>query len=334
MRALACAALAGSFAACTAVERLAHKPGQYIDLHYPVGKSAQQQYPHTVDAAGALWYIDGDELVRSTAPSHRDVVHDADVKSGTLFWYDKAVYAVDGSGTALSRIGKKLHVEPTGVPRKFVPLEGAIADSRDRWVVLAQTKPHQLAVLDKWKWYDEHIPRSIDPYASTLAGGPHGKRYLVVADARKPIVAIKNRQNSRSVIVRLPDNACFSGSGRTWRVPVDVRGRDKSTTWATAGDRVVSIDLLSKRISRTWNVDGCAMRILRADAHETTVLLGSRDGNKFTSSVVRVDHDGVHQLDQYGRLDGLAGGAMIDGYDRLWWYDPKAHAFVCRTPLA
>ena len=31
---------------------------------------------------------------------------------------------------------------------------------------------------------------------------------------------------------------------------------------------------------------------------------------------------------------GIAGGALIDRYDRLWWYDARAHAFVCRTPLA
>lgn len=334
VRLLACAALAGSLAACTAVERLAHKPAQYIDLHYPVGKSAQQQYPHTVDASGALWYIDGDALVRSTAPSRRDVVHDPDVKSGTLFWYDRAVYAVDGSGTTLARVGTKLHVEPTDVPDKYAPVEGAIADSRNRWVVLAQTKPHELAVLDVWKWYGERIPASIDPYASTLAGGAHGKKYLVVADATKPVIAIKNRWNGRSVIVSVPDNACFAGSRGTWHVPVDVRGRDGTKTWATAGSHVVSIDLPSKRILRTWDVDGCAMRILRADADQTTVLLGSRDGNTFTSSVVRIDHGGVHALDQYGKLDGLAGGAMIDRYERLWWYDAKAHAFVCRTPLA
>ena len=331
MRLLAFAALAGLLAACS---RAANEPGQYIDLRYPVGKSAQQQYPHTVDATGALWYIDGDRLVRSTAPSRREVVRDPDVKSGTLFWYDRAVYAVDGSGTTLSRVGTKLHVEPTDVPDKYAPVEGAIADSRNRWVVLAQTKPHELAVLDVWKWYGERIPESIDPYASTLAGGAHGKKYLVVADASKPVVAIKNRWNGRSVIVRVADNACFSGSGRPWHVPVDVRGRDHTKTWATSGDHVLSIDLPSKRILRTWDLDGCAMRILRADANETTVLLGSRDKQGFASTVVRVDHDGVHQLDQYGRLDGLAGGAMIDGYDRLWWYDPKAHSFICRTPLA
>jgi hypothetical protein len=334
LRLLACAALGGSLAACTAVERLTSKPSHYIDLQYPVGKSSRQQYPHTVDAAGALWYIDGDRLIRSTAPLHRDVVHAPNVKSGTLFWYDRAVYAVDGSGTTLSRVGNKLHVEPTDVPRKYAPVEGAIANSRDRWVVLSRTKPHELAVLDVWKWYGERIPGAIDPYASTLAGGPHGKRYLVVADARKPVIAIKNRANGRSVIVKVPDNVCFSGSGGTWRVPVDVRGRDSTKTWATAGSRVISIDLRDKRTLRTWDVDGCAMRILRADANETTVLLGSRDGDSFTSTIVRVDQQGVHPLDQYGKVDGLAGGAIIDRYDRLWWYDPKAHAFVCRTPLA
>jgi hypothetical protein len=331
VRLLACTVLAGLLAACTALEHLANRPSHYIDLRYPVGKSSQQQYPHTVDAAGALWYIDGDRLVRSTAPSRRDVVHDPDVKSGTLFWYDRSVYAVDGSGTTLARIGNELRVEPTDVPRKYAPVEGAIADSRNRWVVLSQTKPHELAVLDVWKWYGERIPGEIDPYASTLAGGPHGKRYLVVADAHKPVVAIKNRANGRSVIVRIPDNKCFSGE---WPEPVDVRGRDSTKTWATTGSHVISIDLRDKRIIRTWDVDGCAMRILRADADETTVLLGSHDGDSFSSTIVRVDQQGVHSLDQYGKVDGLAGGALIDRYDRLWWYDPKAHAFVCRTPLA
>ncbi len=334
VRLLACAALAGSLAACTAVEHLASKPNRYIDLQYPVGRSTAQQYPHTVDAAGALWYIDGDRLVRSTAPQRREVVRAPDVKSGTLFWYDRAVYAVDGSGTTLSRVGSKLHIEATDVPRKYAPIEGAIADSRDRWVVLTQTKPHELAVLDVWKWYGERIPGTIDPYASTLAGGPHGKRYLVVADARKPVVAIKNRANGRSVIVRVPDNRCFAGYGGTWRVPVDVRGRDSTKTWVTTGSHVISIDLRDKRILRTWDVDGCAMRILRADGDETTVLLGSRDGTTFSSTIVRVDQRGVHSLDQYGKVDGLAGGAIIDRYDRLWWYDRKSHAFVCRTPLA
>lgn len=334
VRMLACAALAGSLAACTQVERLTNAPGRYIDLHYPVGSSARQQYPHTVDATGALWYIDGDTLVRTSAPSRRDVKHDPSVKSGTLFWYDRAVYAVDGSGTTLSRIGNRFHVEPVDVPDKYAPVEGAIADSRHRWVVLAQTKPHELAVLDAWKWYDERVPAAIDPYASTLAGGPHGKKYLVVADARKPSIAIKNRWNGRSVVVQLPGNACFSNTSGAWHVAVDVRGRDGTKTWATSGNHVASIDLPSKRILRTWDVDGCAMRILRADRDEATVLLANRSGNGFTSTIVRVDHGGVHSLDQYGTLDGLAGGALIDRYDRLWWYDAKAHAFVCRTPLA
>lgn len=327
-------ALAGSLAACTEVERLANGPSRYIDLRYPVGKSDRQQYPHTVDADGALWYIDGDRVVRTTAPSHRDVVLDPDVKSGTLFWYDRAVYAVDGSGAMLSRIGSRLHVEATDVPSTYAPIEGAIADSRHRWVVLAQTKPHELAILDVWKWYAERIPASIDPYASTLAGGPQGKRYLVVADSRKPEVAIKNRLNGRSVIVRVPDNACFSAFNGSWKVPVDVRGRDGYRTWATAGDHVVSIDLKTKKTLRTWDLDGCAMRILRADGNEATILLGSRGGDGFASKLVRVDQQGVHPLDQYGTLDGLAGGAIIDRYNRLWWYDPKDRAFVCRTPLA
>jgi hypothetical protein len=334
VKALACVALAASLAACTEIQHLASAPSRYIDLRYPVGVGDRQQYPHTVDATGALWYIDGDNLVRTSAPSRREVKRDPDVKSGTLFWYDRAVYAVDGSGTALARIGSRLRVEPVGVPDKYAPVEGAIADSRHRWVVLAQTKPHELAVLDVWKWYGERIPAAIDPYASTLAGGPHGKKYLVVADARKPSVAIKNRWNGRSVIVRLPDNDCFSNGSSRWAVPVDVRGRDGSRTWATSGKHVVSIELPTKRILRTWDVDGCAMRILRADGNEATVLLGSRDKNGFASTVVRVDQQGVHALDQYGTLDGLAGGAMIDRYDRLWWYDPKGRAFVCRTPLA
>jgi hypothetical protein len=117
-------------------------------------------------------------------------------------------------------------------------------------------------------------------------------------------------------------------------VPVDVRGRDGYRTWATDGQRVVSIDLLTKRILRTWDVDGCAMRILSADGNRAIVLLGSRGSGGFTSSVVRVDRQGVHALDEYGRLDGLAGGAVMDRYNRLWWFDPKAHSFVCRTPLA
>ncbi|HZZ00635.1 MAG TPA: hypothetical protein VFE36_13790 [Candidatus Baltobacteraceae bacterium] len=334
LRLLACAALAGLLSGCTAIERLANGPSRYIDLHYPVGKSDRQQYPHTVDATGALWYIDGDSIVRTSTPSRREILRDPDVKAGTLFWYDRAVYAVDGSGTALSRIGDRLRVAARDVPSTFAPVAGAIADARHRWVVLAQTKPHELAVLDVWKWYSERIPPSIDPYASTLAGGPHGKKYLVVADARRPSIAIKNRRNDRSVVVKLPDNTCFASSSRAWSVPVDVRGRDDYRTWATAGKHVISIDLASKRILRTWDLDGCAMRILRADGDEVTVLLGSRVSNGYASTIVRVDHDGIHQLDQYGTLDGLAGGAMIDRYDRLWWYDPKARAFVCRTPLA
>lgn len=334
LRLLACAALAWSLAGCTAVERLTNGPSRYIDLHYPVGKSDRQQYPHTVDADGVLWYIDGDSVVRTSTPSRREILRDPEVKSGTLFWYDRAVYAVDGSGTSLSRIGDRLRVAARDVPSTFAPVAGAIADARHRWVVLAQTKPHKLAVLDVWKWYSERIPDSIDPYASTLAGGPHGKKYLIVADSRKPIVAIKNRWNGRSVVVKLADNACFTGSNGTWRVPVDVRGRDDSRTWATVGKHVVSIDLRSKRVLRTWDLDGCAMRILRADGDEVTVLLGSRASDGFASTIVRIDRDGIHALDQYGTLDGLAGDAMIDRYDRLWWYDSKSRAFVCRTPLA
>ena len=336
LRALARAAWIGAvvvLSGCSTVERLAH-PDRYIDLQFPVGKGNAQPYPHVVDRSGALWYIDGDRIVRATAPSRSQSLHDADVRSGRLFWYDGSVYVLDGDGTHLTRVGSGLHGDPTAVPERYAPAEGVIADSRHGWLVFAEAHPHELAVLDAWKWYGESIPSEVQPFAAALAGGPHGKKYLVVADASKPLIAVKNRSNGRSALVALPQNACFGDGDSAWRVPPDVRGRDDYRTWATAGEHVASIDLTTKHVLRVWDLAGCAMRILRADGNAATILVGSKGGNGFTTSIVRVDREGVHELGQYGRVDGLASGAWIDPYDRLWWYDAKAHAFVCRTPLA
>lgn len=335
-RALVCIASIGAIAAlcgCATVERFV-KPNHYIDLQFPVGTSGSQQYPHVVDNGGALWYVDGDRIVRAAAPSLRQTVRDEDAKAGRLFWYDGAVYVLAGDGSRLTRFGSKLQADPSEVPSHYAPSEGVVADARHRWLVFAQERRHELAVVDEWKWYDESVNDAIDPFAAALAGGPKGKKYLVVADATKPIVAVKNRHNGRSVVIDLPDNACFSIYQHTWRVPVDVRGRDDYRTWATAGGHALSIDLSNKHILRVWELDGCAMRILGAGPDAATILLGTRHRDGYVTSVIRVDREGVHPLAQYGTVDGLAGGAWIDRYDRLWWFDAKTHAFVCRTPLA
>ncbi|MBV8153084.1 MAG: hypothetical protein JOY98_01590 [Candidatus Eremiobacteraeota bacterium] len=335
-RALACiasAAAIGSLCACSNAGQPA-KPDRYIDLTFPVAKTSTAPGSHVVDASGALWYVDGDRIVRASAPSAKQSVRDADARDGRLFWYANAVYVLGGDGTHLTRVGSTLRTDPLALPAQYAPAEGVIADAHHRWLVFAEQQRHQIAVLDVWKWYAERVPNGIDPFAAALAGGPHGKKYLVVADAARPFVAIENRWNKRSVVVSVPSNACFRATGRPWRVPVDVRGRDEDRTWATAGEHAVSIDLGSKKILRTWDLDGCAMRVLTAGPDNATLLVGARDGDSYSTSVVRIDRAGVHSLGQYGTVAGLIGGAWIDRYDRLWWYDAKAHAFVCRTPLA
>jgi hypothetical protein len=323
---------AAALCACATGERLAKAPERYIDLRFPVVSRASAQFPHVVDAEGALWYIDGDRIVRAASPGRDRVTRDPDARAGTLFWYDGAVFVLNGDGTRLERLSDASR-DPVTVPSAYAPAEGVIADARHEWLVLPQSRSSELAVIDKWKWYGERIPAAIDPLEASLAGGAHGKKYLVVADAHRPIVAIKNRWNGRSVVVRTPDNGCFAGSRGAWDVPVDVRGRDGYRVWASAGEHVASIDLLTKKTLRVWDLDGCALHILRAGGDSAIVMTAQKRGTGFSSALVRVDRDGVHALDEYGHLDGLAGGASLDRYDRLWWYDAKQHAFVCRTPL-
>ncbi|HVA32813.1 MAG TPA: hypothetical protein VNG31_01620 [Candidatus Baltobacteraceae bacterium] len=323
---LAAIAMAG----CT----LSHRaPVRYIDLKFPVAGSAGQ-YAHTVDAAGALWFIDGDAIVRETGPSQRRIAHHPRIRSGSLFWYEGAVYAVDGDGRNMERFDKRLRAHAVPIPVRYAPVDGAVADARYRWVVLARPISHELAVLDVWKWYAERVPESIAPFAAALAGGPHGKKYLVVGDQRRPLVSIENRWYRGVRVVRVPDNVCFSNSGAGWHVPVDARGRDADRTWVTTGEHVASIELSTKRILRVWDAGGCAVHIVAANGDSATVVVASRDGDKYVSSLKRFDRAGVHSMPQYGRIAGVAGAALMDRYRRLWWFDPKAHAFICRTPLS
>jgi hypothetical protein len=324
--------LAAILAVCVPLAGCTSGAPRYTDVRFPVS-GARRHYPHAVDGAGNLWYLAGDRVVRATSPAHRTSARDPSVRDGSLFAYAGAVYAVDGDGTALTRFGDRLHRNPVAVPRRYVPVEGGVADARHRWVVLAQSSPHRLAVIDVWKWYDERLPSAIAPFSASLAGGPHGKKYLVAGDQRRPLLVVKDRWTQRSVVVHLPSNACFGSGAGAWKVPVDVRGRDATRAWATSGSRALSVDLNDHRILRVWHLGGCAMHVLRAGAGFATILIAQRRDGRYVSSLVRVDRAGVEPLRQYGQIEGLAGGAMLDRNGRLWWFDSASNAFVRRTPV-
>ncbi len=319
-------------AGCSVAQRLLHPPARYIDLRF-VTKGSAQHYPYAIDQSGVLWYIEGSEVIRQTSPARRDAVHDPGAVSGTIFAYDRAVYVLDGDGASLTRFDGKQQTDIT-IPAQFVPAEGAIADARHRWVVFAQSAPHQLAMIDAWRWYAERLPQRIAAFASTLAGGPHGKKYLVAGDEHLAEIAIKDRWNGRSVLVSLPPNTCFPQGGTSWTVPVDVRGRDGYRAWASSGQHVVSVDLATKHRERVWDLDGCAMRLVGAGADRAVAMVATRDKDRFVAALVQIDRDGVHPLAQYGQIEGIPVGAVLDSYDRLWWYDRKLRAFICRTPLS
>jgi hypothetical protein len=317
-------------AACSIAQRMLQPKAHYIDLRFDVGAHAPQ-YPHAVDAAGGLWYLDGDEVVHASSPVRRSAQRLAGARAGAIFSYAGGVYVLNGSGTSLTRVDRKGFA--IAVPARYAPVAGAVADPRHGWVIFARSS-RDLALIDGWRWYGERVPKGISPFASTLAAGPHGKKYLVVGDQRLPEIAIKNRRSGRAVVVGVPENACFAKNAASWMVPVDVRGRDSYRAWATAGEHVVSIDVTTKQVLRVWDLDGCAMHVLAGNENRAIVMLATQDGERFVSSLVQVDRDGVHPLRQYGTVDGIAAGPLFDAYDRFWWFDAKGDAFICRTPLS
>ena len=308
---------------------------RFVDVHYPMPSASPAiALPHAVDGTGALWYIHGQDVVREPEPGRRQVATVSGAASGNLFWYDNSLFVLTGDGKNFVRVGKDLGGTPVPVPSAFVPAAGVIADARHRALIVAQSSPSHLGVVDVWKWYDETLPEGIAPFAASLAGGPHGKRFLVVGDQRGAFVLVKNRWNAKYAFVQLPENTCFAASASPVHVPVDVRGRDGDRTWVATGEHVLTIELSTKKILRVWDTGGCATRIVDADADSATVLVSApSDKGGFTSSVVRVDREGVHPQTQYGQIDGLGPAATIDRFGRLWWFDTATNAFVCRTPL-
>lgn len=307
---------------------------RFVDIVYPVGKaSAVRAFPHAVDGSGALWYIDGDDVIRQTDPHDRDVVHLPAAHSGNLFWYDNAIFVVPGDGSGLIRIDRNRQTSNVDVPSQFIPIVGAYADPKRRAIVIAQSAPTQMAVVDVWKWYGESLPAGISPLSAALAGGPHGKRYLVVADRRQALVMVKNRLNGNVYFVHPPENECFAAAAAPLNVPVDVLGRDNFRAWVGSGQHVASIDLRTQKILRVWDLNGCAMQLVTGDGDQTTVAVSAASGSNFVTSLVRVDRGGVHEQTQYGTIDELSPGFIVDRYGRLWWFDAKRGAFICRTPV-
>ncbi len=331
------AALAGAAlaAGCTNGGGPGSGGDRFIDLRFPVAaRGAAPAYSHAVDRTGTLWYLDGGTVVRESEPDRRRAIALPAARAGRIFWYGGAIYVLAGDGTQLFKIDSRLGASATAVPPAYAPLSGIVADARHRWIVAAQAAPNRLAVVDVWKWYAQPLPGGIEPFATSLAGGAHGKKYLVVADRRQPEVVVVNRWNQNVRFLRAPDNGCFAGTPGAFRVPVDVRGRDGARAWVSAGEHAASIDLPNAKTLRVWDLPGCAMQIVGADGAQATIVVSAPDGNaRFATSVVRIDRDGVHPLAQYGRVDGLNPGMLLDAYGRLWWYDSAAHAFVCRTPL-
>ncbi len=320
-------------AGCTsALNQLGLK--SYFDVRFPVAKvTASASYPRTVDPSGVLWYIADDEIIRQWQPKRFEAIRDKRVRSGTIFWYSGAVYVLNGDGMHFTRVGRRRQTVEVRIPRALTPLVGAVADDTHRYVVAARATPHALAVADIWRWYSERLPAGVDPFAAALAGGPHGKKYLVVGDQLSPSILLKDRHSGHVAYVQLPSNTCFSDTASALRVPVDVRGRDAYRVWATSGNHAVSIDLHSNRILRLWDLPGCAMRILSAGPHAAVVLIGATRSDGYSSSVARIDVHGVHTLAQYGEIHGLRSGAILDRFQRLWWFDRASNAFICRTPV-
>lgn len=320
-------------AGCTsALNQLGAKP--YFDVSFPVAKiAASGSYPRTVDPSGVLWYIADDEIIRQWQPKRFEAIRDRNVRSGTIFWYSGAVFVLDGDGMHLTRVNRRRQTVQVRIPRALTPLVGVDANDAHRYMIAARATPHTLAVADVWRWYSERLPAGVDPFAAALAGGPHGKKYLVVGDQISSSIIVKDRHTGHVAYVQLPGNTCFSDSAAALRVPVDVRGRDGQRVWATSGDHAVSIDLHSNRILRLWNLPGCAMRILSAGPRGAVILIGASGTDGYASSVARIDIKGVHGLAQYGSVPGLRSGAILDRFQRLWWFDRASNAFICRTPV-
>jgi len=148
------------------------------------------------------------------------------------------------------------------------------------------------------------------------------------------LVAVIDRRYAEIGFMRSPPNGCFAGTRSALQVPVLVHARDGGRAWVAAGEHVATIDLAKRRTLRTWDLDACAMQIVAGDARSAILMVSRPDGSgRYSTSAIRVDLAGVHALPQYGRIAGLDPDTLLDGYDRLWWYDTSAHAFVCRTPL-
>jgi hypothetical protein len=308
---------------------------RYIDIRFPVAtRTTGSALPRTVDDSGALWYVNGDEIVREQSPGRRRVLVRPSVRFGKIFWYDRAVYVLDGDGKRFARIDSAMHARVVPIPPQYAPVDGVAADWQHRAIVALGNSFKKIAVVDAWRWYRERAPIGIEPFAATTAGGPHGKAYLVVGDRSKPLVAIARRPGGRSELVRLPGNRCFAGGGAPpMNERVDVRGRDERRVWASSGEHVSSVDLPGRHVLRTWDIDGCAMQIVAAGPDGATVMVSSASNDRYRSALVRVDPAGVHALAQYGYIDGLAPAVLLDRFERLWWYDVRGKAFVCRTPL-
>jgi hypothetical protein len=310
------------------------KQDQYLDVRFPIAKvDGQTTYPHVVDEMGTLWYLDGARIVRQPRPTSFHILRDHNAQSGVIFWYAGFVYMLDGDGKRFTRVGMHLRTKSVSIPPAETPVDGITADALHRDIVAAQPAPHEVAVVDGWRWYEEHLPSDVDPFTAVLGGGPHRKQYLLAADARSTSVAIKDRQRGGTVFVDLPSNECFAGTSSTLRVPVDLQGRDARRAWATSGEHVVTFDLLTKRILRIWDPGGCAMHIVRATASSVVVVVSTTTANGYVSSVVKIDQGGAHPLASYGEVAGLGASASMDRFGRLWWFDHGSNSFICRTPV-
>jgi hypothetical protein len=308
--------------------------GQYLDVRFPLAKAdGQTAYPHVVDPMGTLWYLDGARIVRQPRPGVYHILRDASAQSGAIFWYAGFVYLLDGDGKRFTRVGMHLRTKTTPIPAAETPVDGITADALHHDFIAAQPAPHQVAVVDGWRWFEEHLPDEVDPFTAVLAGGPHRKQYLLAADARSTSVAIKDRHRGETVFVDLPDNACFAGTASTLRVPVDLQGRDARRAWATSGEHVVTFDLETKRILHVWDPGGCAMHVLRASAQAVVIVVTTTSNRGYVSSLAKVDDFGVHPLPSYGEIPGIGATASMDRFGRLWWYDHASKSFICRTPV-
>jgi hypothetical protein len=260
---------------------------------------------------------------------------DSDLRGGVVFWYENAIYVLHSGGKRFTRVDDRtMHEKVFAVPAALTPLFGVQADSRIGALVATPAQPGAAAVADGWKWSAQPLPHAFAPLALSLAGGPHGKRYVVAADAAASRIAIADRRTGGIAVVGIPDRRCALEGHDTQTPPIGLKPRDVDRVWVSSGAQLASVGLSERRVLRAWDLPGCATQLLDGTPDRAVVAVAtSPGGGAFRTSLVSVDPSGVYDLAEYGFIDAFAPAALIDRFGRLWWFDGASQSFMSRTPL-